>query len=110
MDQILTYFNICMSVINALIFVALVYYFTTSTPSTTQPSNTACQGQKDAPVSNACLNEVWKNAGCTTLLPADYSGWWTTKSLAEVKADMAIYGKDNSKTSKQYTTCKGAFV
>lgn len=69
----------------------------------------ACEGQDAAPVSTACLNDVWKASGCTTTIPADYSGWWKQQPKSVIDKDMAIYGA-SSKPSTQFTTCHGPFA
>ena len=72
-------------------------------------SHPACEGQDAAPVSTACLNDVWKASGCTTTIPADYSGWWKQQPKSVIDKDMAIYGA-SSKPSTQFTTCHGPFA
>lgn len=69
----------------------------------------ACSGQAAPPVTNACLNLVWKSAGCKTTIPAAYQGWWTKQPLETVRKDMALwgqYGKDPA--SDRYQLCSVA--
>lgn len=99
--------SLCCLIIAFILLVLFTVLFSSTPSSDSQKS--ACEGQNNAPVSTACLNEIWKGVGCTTIIPADYSGWWKTKSKSEIDADMALYGAA-TKPSSQYSKCRDPFA
>ena len=69
-----------------------------------------CSSEHAAPVATACLNDVWKKAGCTTTIPSTYTGWWKNQPLDVIRRDMAAYGAMTDTNSAGYKNCRTQFT
>ena len=70
---------------------------TSSTSTTTAPTTISPTCPTNGPYSNSCLQNWWREAGCTTTIPSTTT-FWNGISQQAVKNDMALWANTEDQT------------